>query len=760
MKKELFRKNILVSTVRNFKFNSIFIRMLFITLGVFLILCAINFVGIKVLTQQALNNERRNSEFYVDYSYSYLQKLVQKLDEYMYSIEYDSNVVFLRTLPAGSNYAENYSEVANTVSRLRIFRSLVDEVSNVYVYLPNIDRIFTSQGEYEPETFFKLNYLGDYSQWKKLLTQKYMYTFNIWNFDTSPGKLSDLNLVKSFFEGQGSKCVIVANLDRDLVQKLYQGNEYIQNRKIYITDKNLTILSSNITGEAGKQLDLDKATLSKSDKSSYYSNDFLVSYRYLPEDKIYFVVMTPKGIIFSNVNNLTFAAYIVLGIMLVSGLVLSVFLSQQFYLPVGQMLKDMERFATVSMGLPERQNEYDYIKNNINSIYVNNKKLESIIQDSIPFVIDIIIMKLIQGGQETDNAVMLAKQYNIEFKKGYYFSSVLKCTHSYINMTQKAVSELTATIKAGIVSDILSVLKNKDDEIIIITNSESSDIAGLTDRFMQLCARLEDLYEEESFTIGVGSSVDSMYKLNESYSGARKALEERKVQDNNKVFVHADSAVRKENKIHIPASFEERYKNALYAGNLEMSEDLLYEIMDSNYSRNLSFTNYSKMCAWIFGIMERIVDGLDDDMAKNVSKDLLEDIGMSGDIIELHDRLLRNNRLLCTAFMNDKKSDSNLKKILQYIDLNFNKNINLDGVAYNFGYNSSYLSRLFKHIKGVSFSDYLGKKRIEFAKKLLTNQNKTIKEIAEESGYNSTGIFIKAFEKIEGVTPGEFRRKK
>lgn len=760
MKRKFLRTNLLVSTFRNFKFNSVFIRMLFITFGVFMVLCVINFIGIRVLTQQALNDEKRNSEFYVDYSYSYLQKLVQKLDEYMYSIEYDSNVVFLRTLPKGSNYAQNYSEVNNTFSRLRIFRTLVDEVSNVYVYLPNIDRIFTSQGEYEPETFFKLNYKGDCSAWKKLLTQKYMYTFNIWDFDTSPGELSDLNLMKSFFEGQGSKCVIVANLNRDLVAQLYQGNEYIEKRKIYITDKNLTILSSNIGGETGDSLDIDRTVLAKSDKNSYYSNDFLVSYRYLPEDKIYFVVMTPKEIIFSNVNNLTFAAYIVLGIMLVSGILLSLFLSQQFYLPIGQMLKDMERFATVSMSLPKRHNEYDYIKNNINNVYTNNRKLESIIQESIPFVIDIIIMKIIQGGQEIDNAMMLAKQYNIEFMEGYYLAAVLKCTHSYGNMTQKAVADLTSSIRKGIASDILSVLKLKEDEIIVIAKSDTGNPSGLADRCMRLCFRLEEEYEDEIFYFGIGNSVDSMYRINESCNNAKKALDERRVQDNGKVFVHSAAGAKKEIKAHIPASFEERYKNALFAGNLEMSEDLLYEVLDSNYSRNLTFAAYHRLCLWIYGITERIMDGLDDDAAKNVSKDMLEEIGMSGDIIDMHDRLLRNNRLLCTAFMSEKKNDSNLKNILQFIDENFNKNINLDGVAYNFGYNSSYLSRLFKHVKGVSFSDYLGKKRIEFAKKLLANQSRTIKEIAEESGYNSTGIFIKAFEKIEGMTPGEFRRKK
>lgn len=54
----------------------------------------------------------------------------------------------------------------------------------------------------------------------------------------------------------------------------------------------------------------------------------------------------------------------------------------------------------------------------------------------------------------------------------------------------------------------------------------------------------------------------------------------------------------------------------------------------------------------------------------------------------------------------------------------------------------------------------MGKKWIEYAKKLLANQGKMIKEIAEESGYNSTSIFIKAFEKAEGISPGEYRKKK
>ncbi len=80
-------------------------------------------------------------------------------------------------------------------------------------------------------------------------------------------------------------------------------------------------------------------------------------------------------------------------------------------------------------------------------------------------------------------------------------------------------------------------------------------------------------------------------------------------------------------------------------------------------------------------------------------------------------------------------------------------------MADDFGYNANYLSRLFKQINGSSFTDYLGRKRIEYAKRLLTDRKKTIKEIAEESGYSSSGMFIKAFEKVEGYTPGEYRKR-
>ncbi|MDR1440444.1 MAG: helix-turn-helix domain-containing protein [Clostridiales bacterium] len=756
-----YAKVTLIQTLRNFKFNSIFLRMLLTTLCVFLALCAVNFVGIRVMAQKALDNERNNSEFYVDYSYSYMNRLIQKLEQYMHALEYDSNIIFLRSLLGGVGYARNHAEVTDIFNRLSVLTGLIDEIERVYIYFPNIDRIMTSMGEYELPTFFMRNYGGDFAQWRSLLTRKYPFTFNIWDLDTAHGTLSQLNLVQSLHDGAGAKSVIVANLKRDLVKIIFKDNTYASTRRIYIADDGLRVFSSNTDEAAGTALAIDRDRMAAAEKGSFYTDDYLVSYRHLPQNDLYFVVMTPRAIMLENVNNLTLASYVFLAIMLAMGLVFSMAVSQQFYLPIGQLLKDMERFATVSRGLPGQQNEYEYLHNNIDAIAANNQKLESILRDSVPFIIDIIVMKLAGGGaQEAENAMLLARQFNIAFKSGNYSVALMKCSHSYYSMSQKALTGLTLLIKRHLADSVISVLKLREDEIVIVafcgqcTDPDDEEMA----RLRQLSALLEDAYEDESFYIGLGCRVGGIFELHESLRSARAAFNCRRAQDSAAVFrASADAAAdadaarpgQDERKVPIPADFEQRYRNALCAGNMDRTENMLYGLMESCYSRNITLLSYYSLCAWLHGIMERAIDTSYEDMAKKVSKDLLEDVSLAGDILELNERVLRDNRLLCSAFMADRKTDAIQKKLLGYIEQNFSKSISLDGAAASFGYNSSYFSRLFKHAAGASFSDCLSRKRIDHAKGLLGNRKKTIKAIAEESGYNSTSIFIKAFVKSE-----------
>lgn len=103
-----------------------------------------------------------------------------------------------------------------------------------------------------------------------------------------------------------------------------------------------------------------------------------------------------------------------------------------------------------------------------------------------------------------------------------------------------------------------------------------------------------------------------------------------------------------------------------------------------------------------------------------------------------------------------KRKDIN--DILIYLDRNFQRKVSLDELAAEFYVNKYYLTRIFKEQTGQSISEYLMNKRITHAKALLRFSGKTLEKIAEESGMGDAGYFSKTFKKIEGITPGEYRK--
>ena len=87
-------------------------------------------------------------------------------------------------------------------------------------------------------------------------------------------------------------------------------------------------------------------------------------------------------------------------------------------------------------------------------------------------------------------------------------------------------------------------------------------------------------------------------------------------------------------------------------------------------------------------------------------------------------------------------------------------NLSLEIVAEAANVTGSYLSRVFKTNLGITFTDYVGKYRVEEARALLENSNKSVKEIAAETGFNSVQQFIRVFKKHVGRSPGEYRDSK
>lgn len=101
----------------------------------------------------------------------------------------------------------------------------------------------------------------------------------------------------------------------------------------------------------------------------------------------------------------------------------------------------------------------------------------------------------------------------------------------------------------------------------------------------------------------------------------------------------------------------------------------------------------------------------------------------------------------------------NLSDVKYYLDTNYTKKITLDDLAEQFFINKFYLTRLFKEQFGFSINTYLMQLRITEAKKLLRFSDFSIEKISRECGLNDANYFSRMFKKVEGISPGEYRKR-
>lgn len=92
----------------------------------------------------------------------------------------------------------------------------------------------------------------------------------------------------------------------------------------------------------------------------------------------------------------------------------------------------------------------------------------------------------------------------------------------------------------------------------------------------------------------------------------------------------------------------------------------------------------------------------------------------------------------------------------KYILLNLDQKITLEDVAERLFLNSSYFSRLFKKETGENFTEYVTRVKMEKAKELLNESDKTIDVISQMLGYDNKGYFVKLFKNHYGVPPRRF----
>lgn len=157
-----------------------------------------------------------------------------------------------------------------------------------------------------------------------------------------------------------------------------------------------------------------------------------------------------------------------------------------------------------------------------------------------------------------------------------------------------------------------------------------------------------------------------------------------------------------------------------------------------------------------------VIDLNKEDLSEQSFENRIKEGEVSTLLTQLLFRIYELSKLKLTVIPSATSEKSiHVNRIIGWIDENFHSDISLDCIADNLNISKYYMSRIFKDVTGYTIMQYLMCCRINRAKYLLEiHCDKTILEVALESGFENSSHFSRAFRKQVKITPSEYRNRR
>lgn len=143
-------------------------------------------------------------------------------------------------------------------------------------------------------------------------------------------------------------------------------------------------------------------------------------------------------------------------------------------------------------------------------------------------------------------------------------------------------------------------------------------------------------------------------------------------------------------------------------------------------------------------------------MEVNTSSELSAEITSSRLIVEILSSILLERTAGNTK---QHPAYGKMMEIRSYLDEHFTEKFSLDALSSQFFISKYHLSREFKNHCGMSPNNYVISKRLTLAKKLLRFTSLSLDEISRQCGFYDTSYLNRQFQKSEGITASQFRKK-
>ena len=424
-----------------------------------------------------------------------------------------------------------------------------------------------------------------------------------------------------------------------------------------------------------------------------------------------------------------------------------------------------------SMGVEDKESlkgdEMEYISNSLKQLIDNNTDLQESIIRQKPVTRSLLLERLLHGGEGVSIQSLEDYGINLKDKRMLVIAFLVgrgdsadvelyaKETVVYKQVLQQSLDSLLAGDKYMCDTDM-------DSSVVICTMEGGFQPANAG--FQKKLEKITETFWEEfgvKVRIAVSTICRELTEISKAYDQVCEMLTFGDSSGKTVVF-YEDYQDSKEF-YYFPVTLEERLVNAVRTGNAESMHAQLSEVYQVNVlSRNISpsmmhFLVNDLQCA-VFKALHSLNDRVEIEEEEIYRQ--LEQLNRENDILLRFNHINSMFKYICDMVkaVNKESRSRQLEEIEQYIcDHYMDSDMGLTKISDDFGYASTYFSKLFKELFGENFATYLEKMRIEKVCELL-KKGYTMEKIAEQTGYNSVYVMRTAFKRIKGMTPNEFRK--
>lgn len=359
---------------------------------------------------------------------------------------------------------------------------------------------------------------------------------------------------------------------------------------------------------------------------------------------------------------------------------------------------------------------------------------------------------------EADSGYMMVLECG-DAQEGVHLTNTIGASvraYSYYTELREIVKEYFPNAVIG------SMMANK--VIIFVPDAETRDEEEYQERIKDIelgRAMVRKLKKrlDAQFRIGMGST----RRLDEAEISYREALSS---------FNYATGSVAHVKDLPIQCEYESDYPVETEKALFEKTQegDVNGAIMEANAFFNWMVENYSdypmdiKLKALEFVLLAEHISYESGGMKYRFRsrKDYLQTIIDMGSYEELRVWFETKIQEACRNVVTRKEETTNdiVERAKEYIREKYNRDISLDEVSKEVNISPYYFSKVFKEKAGENFIDYLTNIRMDKAKELLSQSDKSVKEVCNEVGYADPNYFSRMFKKKTGKTPTEYKEEK